>query len=77
MFGGVTQLLACIYFGAKSKKAKWKKEREREDYKMFGGVNYFQSVSLMELLLFGDKFGESLNLVTSLVPNGRKYKVRG
>ena len=72
MFGGVTQLLACIYFGAK-----WKKERESEDYKMFGGVNHFQSVSLMESLLFGDKFGESLNLVTSMVPNGGKYKVRG
>ena len=31
----------------------------------------------MESLLFGDKFGDSLNLVTSLVPNVRKYKVRG
>ena len=72
MFGGVTQFLACIYFGAN-----WKKERESEDYKMFGGVNYFQSISLMESLLFGDKFGDSLNSVTSLVPNGRKYKVRG
>ena len=50
MFDGVTQLLACIYFGAK-----WRKERESEDYKMFGGVNHFQSISLMESLLFGDK----------------------